>query len=141
MKIMLENAVVAEKMVKVEIRPPLYASKCDGCGKVFKMLEYFNDMGLAKLEAIFDDAHMPHHLSNHFEATVCSFQCAHEVFANGGWKKMPKYREFADLDLSLVRAKLLITSFVQDEVELRRDWITSFVQNEVELRRDWKEKT
>jgi hypothetical protein len=126
-KIKLENAIVGTKTIKVELRPALYALQCDGCGKIFKMSEYCNDMGLAKLECLFDAAHnLPRDLGNSFEATVCSFQCAHEVFANGGWKKMPEYNEQAALDCRLVRATLLITSFVRDEAELRQEWASRY---------------
>jgi hypothetical protein len=125
MKIKLEEEVVAQKTLPVLVRPALHALKCDGCGEVFDMKEFCNDTGLGQLGGTFEkcaEDETGRGLGNTFSATVCSFQCAHEVFANGGWRKMPHYKPFADADIRLVRAKLQITAYVLDEGQIRTAW-------------------
>jgi hypothetical protein len=126
MRVKLEEKVVAEKVVETVVKEALYADRCDGCGKLFDMMPFCNDSYLGQFMGTFggvaDDPETGRGMGNMFVATVCSFACAHEVFALGGWKRIPQYRPYADADIPLVRAELKITSFVRDERELRRDW-------------------
>jgi hypothetical protein len=127
MRVKLEDEVVVEKTVRVSVRPALYVPKCDGCGKIFRMNQWNpNDEWLGELRGTFDgaacDPRDGRSMGNTFGATVCSFKCAHEVFASGGWRKMEEYKPFADKDIPLVRAELRITSLVEDEKRAREEW-------------------
>lgn len=126
MRIKLEDAVHTEKLMPVQIRPALFASQCDACRKVFHMKPFCNDGRLGELEGTFekcpDDPETGRGLGNGFYATACSFACAHELFANGGWRKIARYKPYVDADIQLVRAELKITSFVRDEAQLRKEW-------------------
>lgn len=141
MRVQLEEEVTAQRLCKVRVRPTLYASKCDACGKVFKMKPYCNDEGLAYLKGTFQhcatDPETKKGMGNGFSATVCSFKCAHEVFANGGWRKMPEYKPYADADIKLIRCELKITSFVLDEQEIREEW--GKIDQMVPTRIEWAE--
>lgn len=125
MHIKLAERVTTPKLVDIVVRPNLYADKCDGCGKVFRIDEYCNDKDLARLSGTFKQCAKDadnRGMGNGFSAHVCSFKCAHEVFENGGWRKMGQYKPFADADIRLVRAELKITVYRKDEAEIRREW-------------------
>ncbi len=126
MRVKIEDEVTIAKTVCVSVRPALFVPKCDGCGKIFRMNQWNpNDQLLGELCGTFDDVAIDSDgksMGNGFAATVCSFKCAHEVFANGGWRKMESYKPFADADIPLVRAELRITSLVEDEKRAREEW-------------------
>jgi hypothetical protein len=125
MQVKLADEVRVQKMVEVQEKPTLYASKCDGCDKVFVMDEFCNEGRRGELRGTFERVATDEDgrgMGNGFMANVCSFKCAHEVFANGGWRKIPEYRRFADADITLGRAELTLTRYVQGEREIRRRW-------------------
>lgn len=125
-RVKLEDKVTETKVIKVVVRDELYALKCDGCGTVFHMAQFCNDVGLSNLQGTFDACAVHPEtrksMGNTFLANVCSFKCAHEVFQNGGWKNIPEYKPYADQDIPLVRGSLTITTFVSGEDEIRRHW-------------------
>lgn len=125
MRIQLEEAVHTERVCRIQVRPPLYASKCDGCGKVFQMKPFCNDNNLAFLSGTFEhcatDPETKKGMGNGFSAVACSFQCAHVIFT-GAWRNIPQYKPFADEDIRLVRCELKITSYVVDEKAIREEW-------------------
>lgn len=109
-----------EQMVSRLVLPVLYADKCDGCGKVFAMEEFCNEEYRGKLRGTFEHSCAPH--GNGFSAEVCSFHCAHVVFAERGWKNIDRYKDFAAHDINLVRAELVVTNYVLDEAQIRGEW-------------------
>jgi hypothetical protein len=124
-KIKLEDAVTTKKTLDVQVRPALYASKCDSCGKVFHMKPFCNDRELGVVNGTFEESPTDRDgrgIGNGFIASVCSFACAHEIFANGGWKKMTDYAVFAKADIRLARAHLTLTPYLQTEEEVRLAW-------------------
>lgn len=123
--IKLENAVMVEKIMTVESRPALYASKCSSCGKIFRMLEWCNERCRGVIDGTFDegavDPETGKGMGNIFTVEVCSFACAHEIFT-GGWRRIQEYKPFADADIALARAELTITFKVDDEAAIRAKW-------------------
>lgn len=111
--------------VEREIKPALWADKCHGCGLVFHMEPYSGyRQFLAEVHGIFDECGVDEEgrgLGNMFSATVCSFACADRIM-KGGWRDMPDYKPFADIDATLVRAECHVTSLVKDQQQLIRDW-------------------
>lgn len=129
MRIKLEEEVRTERVLSVRVRSSLYVQKCDGCGRVFRMEKWSgNEKFLGELHGTFDSVACDKDgrgLGNGFAADVCSFQCAHEVFARGGWRKIERYRPFADADIPLARAELLITAHAAGEEKIREDWMAT----------------
>lgn len=124
--IKIADEVREDRVVSVLVRKDLYAHKCHGCGKLFGMKPFANDEQLAVLRGTFaegvNDPDTGRGLGNMFRAEVCSFQCAHEVFANGGWRSIQEYKPYADADIPLVRGELRITSLLQSEEALKKEW-------------------
>jgi hypothetical protein len=121
MRVKLEEEVIVEKPMAVRVRPTLYADKCDSCGKVFAMKGFSgNDGPLARLDGTFEQC--PPHKGNMFSAIACSFACAHEIFASGGWRRMEQYKEYADADIRLVRVEIKLTAYIEDEQAIRSSW-------------------
>jgi hypothetical protein len=122
----LEDEVRETRPVEVVVRRALYAQKCDGCGRVFRMKEFCNDAGLGQLDGTFEEcATEPvtdRRMGNGFSATACSFACAHDLFEGGKWKTMRAYKPFADAGIRLARAQLKLTCYRQTEAELRAEW-------------------
>lgn len=125
-RIKLEDAVTEARTVEVEIKPALYADVCDGCGRIFRMREFCGERGRAELRGTFDkratDPETGKGLGNTYHARVCSFKCAHTLFAEGGWRRDPRYGPFAAVDVRLARAELCVTAGVDDEAAIRREW-------------------
>ena len=124
MRTKLEDAVMEKREIEVEVEPALYGTVCDSCGRVFHMKAYCNDRGLARLSGIFDmhnvvDPATGKGLGNIFAADVCSLACAHELFANGGWRKLSQYKPYVNADAKLVRVEVCVTSMVLDEEAIR----------------------
>jgi hypothetical protein len=123
----IAEAVTVEQSMIVEVRPDLYASKCDACERVFEMEPFCNDRNLATLHGTFETPSQVvdsdnRGLGNMFNATVCSFKCAHTLFAEGGWKKMKEYKPFVDADARLARAEVCVTVYVKEQEEILREW-------------------
>jgi hypothetical protein len=145
MRVKLEDEVTVEKKMRVSVRPALIVPKCDGCGKIFYMKKWNpNDESLGELHGTFDvggmdivDPRTGKGMGNIFLATVCSFKCAHELFASGGWRKMENYKPFADADVPLVRAALRITSLVVDEKKVREEWMEIDESTEAQASGRW----
>jgi len=139
--IKLKEKVTSKKTVTVEKKPELRASVCDSCGKIFQMKEFCNDQNLAELRGTFDDIAFGKDgrgLGNMFFATVCSFQCAHDIM-NGGWKKMKEYQPYVmRKSINLVRCELSITSYVKNEDEIISDWTKS--KHEERIMSNWESK-
>lgn len=123
--IKLKDAVKGKKTVAFDKKPALYASVCDGCGKVFAMKQFCNDANLGRLEGTFDSYNVQDDdgrgLGNQFSAIVCSFKCA-DVVMVGGWKKMGQYKPYARAKANLVRCELKITSYVVGKENLIKEW-------------------
>lgn len=120
MKVKIANARKKKVEITYEERPALYATSCDGCSEIFKMLPWCNDTGLGELTGTFDKCAGSG--GNSFSASVCSFYCANKVFAKSGWCDMPKYKEFAEDGATLVRASLKITAHVLTEKGAKKWW-------------------
>jgi hypothetical protein len=120
-KVRLAAPVTAKRTKREVVKPALDADKCDGCGDVFVMKEFCNDGGLGTLEGTFEDT-PDEFTGNGFSATVCSFKCAHKVFADGGWKKIPEYKKHAKAGCTLARGKLTVTRYVLNAKQAREDW-------------------
>lgn len=125
MGIKLKDAVKGKKTVSFDKKPALYASVCDGCGKVHEMKPFCNDNDLGRLRGTFDTYDVRGDdgkgLGNMFSAIVCSFKCA-DVLMKGGWKKMKEYKPYAIANANLVRCEVKITSYVVGEDELIKEW-------------------
>lgn len=125
MRIKLRDPVEVTREVKVQARPALHADKCDGCGLVFRMLEFCNEQGRAELRGTFDrcpDDENGRGMGNMFRATVCSFACAHRVFTEDGWKKIDEYLSYVKAGATLARAEVVITSTLITEGQIVQAW-------------------
>ena len=122
MRVKLEEEVVENRPQIV--KQALWAERCDACQKVFVMGEVCNERGRAQLRGIFDKVPVVDGRShgNTFGATVCSFLCAHALFAEGGWRNMAKYKPYADIDATLLRGEVVITVHSQTPEQLRKKW-------------------
>ncbi len=124
-RIKLKDPVKATRKVEVTTRPALYADKCDGCGRVFEMIEFCGEQGRARLRGTFnicpndDDGRG---MGNMFEAVVCSFACAHRVFADDGWKKIDAYEPFVKAGATLARGEVTVTACVRTQAEIVKAW-------------------
>jgi hypothetical protein len=125
MRVKIEEKVQEKVLVDVEVRPALYAQRCDGCGVAFHMKEFCNDQNLGQLRGTFDGVAIDAHgksMGNTFLADVCSFACAQTVLV-GGWRKIKDYKPFAKQGYDLARAELRITTMVvRGEEKLREAW-------------------
>lgn len=124
-RIKLKDPVEATREVKFQTRPMLCADKCDGCGLVFQMVEFCNEQGRARLRGTFDTCPNDENgrgMGNGFEAIVCSFACAHRVFAEEGWKSIEEYEPFARAGATLARGELTITARVRTRDEIIKAW-------------------
>lgn len=125
MRVKLANAVTTRKVKTVLIRETLYALRCDACKKVFAGKPFCTGEDFTKMHGIFDRCVTGadgQSFGNAFSADVCSFTCAHAIFAEDGWKKMKEYRAHVKAGARLVRAEVRLTSLVQNEEQLRREW-------------------
>lgn len=130
MRVKLADAVMENR--EVEVRPALYAKKCDACGRIFHMRPYCNDRHLAELRGTFDKVDAV--LGNVFLADICSLACGHELFANGGWRKLDAYKTFATMDATLVRVELCVTSMVLDEKAARERHLGTRIETITSMR-------
>ncbi len=121
----LRKAVTGRKRITYTKKAELRALKCDSCGKVFEMKPFCNDSNLANLHGTFDTCATNPATGkgdgNMFNATVCSFACAHKLM-NGGWKKLEGYKHYVDAGATLARGECTISVFVRNEKELIADW-------------------
>jgi hypothetical protein len=102
----LKEAVHTRTLVKIEVKPALYADKCDCCGKLFTLDKYCNDkLSPGDMQGTFDQCSGSK--GNMFFATVCSMDCAAKIF-NGGWKDMRGYKSYAKEGATLVRIELFM---------------------------------
>ncbi len=126
--VVLRKPVKGKKRITYTKKPELRASVCDACGKVFDMQPFCNDQGLARLHGTFDTCAMNPDTGksdgNGFNATVCSFRCAHKLM-NGGWKRLKDYAHFVKEKAVLARGECTISVFVRNENELVHDWEAS----------------
>ena len=127
-RIKLKDPVEVTREVKVTTRPTLYADKCDGCGLVFEMIEFCAEQNRARLRGTFDmcpNDDDGRGMGNMFEAVVCSFVCAHAVFAEGGWKKIKAYKPFVKAGATLARGEVTITARTRTQGEIVKAWETA----------------
>lgn len=122
-RFILEQPVIEEKLVKVEVKPILFALRCDNCGKVFRMEPWGNVQG-GDFHATFEDQPRDPKTgrteANSFNADVCSFKCADELYT-GGWKKLPQAKLFVKQKCRLARAEVAMTTPFLDERTLRKE--------------------
>lgn len=117
-RIKLCDAVNAEKTVKVQEKPELYARRCDGCEKIFEMSRWCNDtLAPGELRGTFDRSVG----NNGFGADVCSFICAQKIF-EGGWRQMSEYADFVRIGATLIRVELGLTTLVRDQAQVIAEW-------------------
>lgn len=123
--VMLREPVTGKVTVERQVKPALYASRCDSCLLVFRMLPFCNDQNLGQLDGtfecgdVFDDD--GDGLGNMFRATVCSFRCADEIM-RGGWRRIEGYRPFVQAGALLARCEVKVTAYLRTEAELVADW-------------------
>ena len=98
-----------------------HAMGCDFCGEYFEMEKWCKDSDVATLHGIFDQC-CPG-WGNGFSATICSFQCAHELFENEKWKDMKKYKRFVKLKAKLVRVECYLTCLKKTSEEIVEEWL------------------
>lgn len=123
--IRLRGQVTKRVRRTVVTKDALYASICDCCGKVFQMGELCNEEGRAELRGTFDccatDPDTGKGLGNGFTATVCSFTCAQKLW-DGKWRKLKEYKPYVDVDATLARGKVVLTSDFKEKDELIKEW-------------------
>ncbi len=123
--IILKEEVKGKKTVSYIKKQRLVASKCDSCGVVFNMDKWCNDpLEPSILRGTFDRAatnNKGERLGNMFDAVVCSFKCADDIF-KGGWKAVSGYYFFKRCKAVLVRVELGLTRLVKTEKELVDEW-------------------
>ena len=120
MKKLIRKAITRKRTIREEVKSALYLLVCDNCGKVFDMQQCYNSsLKPASLQGIFDIA--PYGQGNMFLATVCSFQCAHNLFT-GGWKKIKEYKNYARHKAELVWVELRLTNTYKDETTAIKEW-------------------
>jgi hypothetical protein len=128
-RIKLADRQIVKKTIDFVLRGDLYADKCACCGKVFGMDQYCNDDNLASLHGTFDRCAVSPITykgdGNTFSVACCSFLCAHRLFNDEEWKKLPDYAHYVEAGAKLVRAELKITCFVKDEATLRDEWAST----------------
>ncbi len=124
-RIQLRPAIVAQRTIEVETKPALWADKCDVCGAVFRMGEFCGEQHRGLLRGTFDRCAEDENgrgLNNMFEATVCSFACAHKIFAEGTWRALVKYAPFVKACAELARVELCLTQPMLTEAEIAEAW-------------------
>lgn len=114
-RIELRKAITQQVTVDKEVRPTLWARRCDSCNRVFMMAR--EEHGNA--EGVFDKTD-PHVHGNMFSAHACCFECVANI-KNGGWRDMPAYAAFVNADARLIRLTSTISDRI-DESELIRIW-------------------
>ena len=123
--IKLKNAIKGKKTIAYERKAALFAKKCDCCEIIFNMDKYCNDnLEPSELKGTFSSGAVAidgRHLGNMFQATVCSFECAHKIF-NGAWENIPEYKPYKKAKAHLVRVELGLTSLIKTEEELISEW-------------------
>lgn len=122
MRVKLENEVRETRKVSVVVRPELYARQCDSCGQVFDMGA--TPTALGELKGIFAESVAGpdgRSMGNTFSATVCSFACAHEIYAERGWAKLKAYKPYAKAGVELARVELALGP-ARHEAEIRKTW-------------------
>jgi len=122
----LRSAVMGSRTVDYERKPALYASECAGCGCLYQMRQWNpNDRDLGTMRGTFECRTVCDEngrgRGNMFHADVCSFACA-DMVMKGGWKKIERYRPFADANAILVRVELQVTALVVKQPELEAEW-------------------
>lgn len=125
MRIELKAPVEAQRLVPIELKPALYADQCDACGLIFEMKEWCGELRRAELLGVFDrsvEDEEGRGLGNMFSATVCSFLCAHKLFAEDGWKTLSRFAVYARAGARLVRAEVVLTANRATEEQLVRAW-------------------
>jgi len=130
-RIKLREPVKRRTEVDVVVRPALYALECVHCGKVFEMGQAMwprDRCQVARLCGILEPA--PTGSSNMFSATVCSFECAGQVFA-GGWRELEEYEDYVAAGAELLRGEVRITTDVISREELIERWSTAPEQQPV----------
>jgi hypothetical protein len=131
MPIQLREYTETRKEVSVKfVKPALYASKCEACGKVFKMGDGLNKpkdpyRNFGTLTGMFDrcaiDSITDKSLGNGFHAEVCSFTCAQKIM-DGGWQELKEWKPFVRQGAKLIRCELEIHTAVKTEAELIAEW-------------------
>jgi hypothetical protein len=128
MRVKLEEEVVENRPQIV--KQALWAERCDACQKVFSMdpisiqfgglIGTSKESGRSEMFGKFDKR--PNGGDNDFLATICSLLCAHNLFAEGGWRSMPAYKAHVDIDAKLMRAETAVTAHSQTPEQLREKW-------------------
>ena len=104
--IILKEAV--KELREVVVEQPLIANRCDNCDRLFKVDEFCSIL-CGRVSGIFDkDAQEDgRSLGNMFIADACSFKCADDLISFS-WKKLKKFKLYADSDAKIVRASLSV---------------------------------
>ncbi len=127
MRIKLRDELRKTVPTEVVAKRALYATKCDACGKEFDMGEWCNENHDGRrggqLHGTFDKSSRED--GNIFSADVCSFRCAHKLFAADGWKALKGYAWFKTHGAVLVRVELRLTALVRSGKELTSAWEAS----------------
>ena len=112
----LRDAVTETRSVEIQVKPELWAYRCDCCGKLFTTADPSGSSDNCKMSGKFKGASISAqgYMNNNFYARICSFACADNLM-NEGWKELEEFQPYVSAGATLVVADVKMTTILEED--------------------------